>query len=187
MSKLIVILGPMKGGKSFETIGRFMPLKYTDISFGLFQPKRNVRDEQIQSKNGNIIPSQKISNLNELLNKNLDIIGIDEIHMFEENEIQAIETLLKRKNQQIIMSGLDTDYIGKMFPVIRKILELGPNKIIYKRAVCEVCKKMEAVYTQIFDKTGKPVLDKLPPVVPDDGSYIYKPVCRNCFIRKSNF
>ena len=184
MSKLIVILGPMKSGKSFETINRFMPLKYTNISFELFQPQKNIRDEQIQSRNGNSIQAEKISCLAELLAKDLDIIGIDEIHMFEENEAQIIDALLKTKSTKLILSGLDTDYTGKMFPIIRRILELGPDKIIYKRAVCENCKKLEAIYTQIFDKNNRPILDNLPSVIPDDGSYIYKPVCRNCFIRK---
>jgi len=35
--ELILILGPMKSGKSFDLISYFMPLKYTNINFSLYQ------------------------------------------------------------------------------------------------------------------------------------------------------
>jgi thymidine kinase len=180
--ELILILGPMKSGKSFELISYFMPLQYTDISFGLYQSSKNVRNENIWSRDGLSLVAEKIDDLSKIAEKDLKIIGIDEIHMFNEKNIGIIEDLLK-KETKIIVSGLDTDYKGEMFPVIRKLLSFGPKEVKYKRAVCEICKNPDAVYTQIY-KNSVPVLDGLPPVVPDDGRYFYKPVCRNCFIKK---
>lgn len=177
---LILILGPMKSGKSFELISYFMPLKYTNIKFNLYQSIRNKRDEDVWSRNGVSIKSKKISSLKEILNKKEKVIGIDEIHMFSESDIIVISELLKRR-RKIIVSGLDLDYRGKMFRVIEKLFELGPKKVKYKRAVCEICKKPEAIYTQIY-KNNKPVLRGLPSVVPDDGKYAYVPVCRKCFV-----
>ena len=180
--ELTLILGPMKSGKSFELISYFMPLRYAKISFGVYQSVKNVRNENIWSRNGISIEAHKIKNLS-FLNKNLKVIGIDEIHMFEEEkDVIVLEELLKMETT-IIVSGLDTDYKGKLFPIIGKLLELGPKEIKYKKAVCEVCKKPEAIYTQVY-KESEPLLDGLPSVIPDDGSYIYKPVCRNCFIKK---
>lgn len=69
--------------------------------------------------------------------------------MFKEKDIDILEKLLKR-GVKIIASGLDTDYRGKMFSVIKRLLELGPKEVKYKRAVCEVCKKPDAVYTQVY-------------------------------------
>jgi len=68
-----------------------------------------------------------------------------------------------------------------MFPVVKKLFELGPKEVKYKRAVCEICKKPEAIYTQIY-KNNKPVLNGLPSVFSDNGKYTYAPVCRNCFV-----
>ncbi len=180
--ELFLILGPMKSGKSFELINYFLPLNYTNIKFGLYQPVKNKRNENVWSRNGISIKAKKIKSLKEILNKKEKIIGIDEIHMFSERDVETINVLLKQ-NRKIIVSGLDLDYRGKMFPIIKRLFEMGPKKVKYKKAVCELCKKPEAVYTQIL-KNNKPILSGLSSIIPDDGKYVYMPVCRKCFINK---
>jgi len=180
--ELILILGPMKSGKSFELISYFMPLRYTDIPFGLYQSAKNVRDENVWSRNGVTLEAKKIESLSEILKDDLKIVGIDEIHMFDKKNAEIVEELLER-GIKVIASGLDTDYRGKLFPIIEKLLAMGPKEVKFKRAVCEICKSPNAVYTQVF-KDSKPVLEGLPSVIPDDGTYNYKSVCRRCFIKK---
>lgn len=182
MSDLILILGPMKSGKSFEVINHFAPLKYTDITYGLYHSARNVRDGGVWSRNGVELEAKKVHSLKEILQDDVQVVGIDEVHMFEEKDAYAIEELLKR-GTKVIISGLDTSHNGRMFPIIMRILELGPTEVIYKKAVCEICKDPNAVYTQIL-KNLKPVLEGLQVVVPDDGTHQYKSVCRTCFVRK---
>ena len=181
--ELILILGPMKSGKSFELISYSMPLQYADISFKVFQSAKNVRDESVWSRNGVSLQAKKVSNLSEAMEGGLKVVGIDEIHMFEESDADIIEGLLKR-GTKVVASGLDTDYRGEMFPIIKKLLSMGPKEVEYKRAVCEICKTPDAVYTQIY-KNGEPVLEGLPSIVPEDGSYVYKPVCRKCFLKRT--
>lgn len=178
---LVLIFGPMKSGKSFDLISYFAPLKYTEIPFGLFQPLKNKRDKNICSRDGIWIKAKKIKNLCEIPDKGLDMVGIDEIHMFPENGVEKIERLLKGGGR-VVVSGLDKNYQGKMFGIVKRLFEFGPEEVRYKRAVCEICKKPEAVYTQIYDGE-KPVLGKIGGNIIDDGSYIFKPVCRNCFIK----
>jgi thymidine kinase len=177
--ELTLILGPMKSGKSFEMISYFMPLSYTDISFGIYQPLKNIRDENIWSKSGLSVKADKINSLYDILEKNESIVGIDEIHMFEEDDAKAVSALLK-KGVKVFVSGLDMDYRGKMFPIIKRLFELGPQKVNYKRAVCEICKTPRAVYTQIY-QNDIPITEGVPSVTPDDGTYSYRPVCHNCF------
>ena len=179
--ELILILGPMKSGKSFELISYFTPLQYTDISFKVFQSAKNVRDKSVWSRNGVSLQAEKATNLREDLEGNLKVVGIDEIHMFKESDADIIEGLLKR-GTKVVASGLDTDYRGEMFPIIKKLLSMGPKEVEYKRAVCEICKTPDAVYTQIY-KNGEPILEGLPSIIPEDGSYVYKPVCRKCFLK----
>ena len=83
---------------------------------------------------------------------------------------------------QIFVYGLDMDYRGEMFEIIKKLLQFGPSEVKYKRAICEICKKPEAIFTQVF-YLGAPVTKGMPSIIPEDGTYEYKPVCRYCFKR----
>src|SRR3989339_1611863 len=76
--KLTLILGPMKSGKSFELINYFAPLKYTKQNFALFYPASNVRDEQINSRNGVYIESVKIQTIKNLIDGDY-VIAINQI------------------------------------------------------------------------------------------------------------
>lgn len=183
---LTLILGPMKSGKSFDLISHFAPLKYTDIPFVLYQSARNVRDEHISSRNGVVISAEKVSSLAEALDKNFAVVGIDELHMFDPKDVSVIAELLNR-GVKVVGAGLDIDYQGKMFDIVRALLELGPKEVKYKRAVCEICRQPNAVYSQVFNN-GVPLTGGMPSVIPDDGTFTYQPVCRNCFvsIAKSN-
>lgn len=180
---LTLILGPMKSGKSFELISRFAHLTYAQIPFALFNSSRNVRDKNVFSRNGGLeLEAKKVDSLSEIKADGLTIIGIDEVHMFNEQDAAVVERFLKQ-GIEVVVSGLDNDYRGRMFGIVHRLLELGPREVKYKRAVCESCKIPEAVYTQII-KDDKPLLDGLEAVVPEDGNYIYRPVCRNCFVKK---
>lgn len=178
---LTVIMGPMKSGKSYDLISFFAPLKYTTLPYALYQSARNVRDEQIQSRNGSLLEARRIHSLTEILGNGCKIIGIDEMHMFPPHEVLVIDKLL-RLGVKVIVSGLDLDYQGKMFAITRQLLELGPKEVRYKRAVCEICKSPDAVYTQVL-KDNIPLLDGMPPVIPDDGTFSYKAACRECFVK----
>ncbi len=176
---LTLILGPMKSGKSYELISFFAPLTYTKLKFGLYQSVHNVRDSFLTSRNGVKLEAKKINSLREILNDDVEVIGIDEIHMFEPEDIEVIEKLLK-KGVRIIISGLDTDYEGKLFDTIARLIELVPEEIKYRQAVCEICQTPAAIYTQIL-KNNQPITSGLQPLVPEDGTYNYLAVCRNCF------
>ena len=179
---LTLILGPMKSGKSLELIQRFAPLSYTHIPFALYQSTRNVRDKQITSRNGIFMNATKVSKIPEVTPAQYHIVGIDEIHMFPPEDIHTIKRLLDN-NIKVIISGLDTDYQGKIFDIIRGLFELGPQEVIYKRAVCEICHTPKAVYSQVLYQEV-PLTKGMPPVIPDDGTFTYQSVCRNCFVRE---
>ncbi|MBI5732094.1 MAG: thymidine kinase [Candidatus Magasanikbacteria bacterium] len=176
-----LILGPMKSGKTLELISRFSPLTYANLKAGLFQPFLNVRDKEMESRSGAKIMAQKIKRLDEILKEYWEVVCIDEIHMFNSEEIEVVGDLLKQ-GVKVMISGLDMDYRGRLFPTVARLLEFGPQEIIYKRAVCEACRKPNAVYTQIF-KDGRAITSGVPSVIPEDGTYLYRPVCRQCFVK----
>ncbi len=178
--ELTLILGPMKSGKSFDLISYFAPLKYTKKKFSLFHSSRNVRDEQIESRNGVLLEAKKVSSLEDVLAKDYDVIGIDEIHMFAPEEAENIKKIIHR-GTKVVAAGLDMDYKGELFAIVKKLLELGPIDVKYRRAVCEDCHEHNAVYTQVYEKEN-PITEGMPPVIPDDGTFTYAPVCRHCFV-----
>ncbi len=177
---LTLILGPMKSGKSFDLISHFSPLQYATSKYALYQPLRNVRDTGIESRSGLFINAQKIQSLAEIPHDGVSVIGIDEIHMFDPSDAFYIGELLSR-GVDVVVSGLDTDYRGNLFEMVKKLFELGPKEVKYKRAVCNDCKNFSAVYTQIYTN-GKPLMGGMPPVIPDDGTFTYEPLCRKCFV-----
>lgn len=183
--ELTLILGPMKSGKSFELINNFAPLRYTKVPFGLYQSARHVREESIRSRNGVDMQAKIIHHLSDILLDKVSVVGIDEIHMFLPAEAAVIGELIRR-GTKVFVSGLDTDYRGKLFDMIARLFELGPKEVKYKRAACEFCQKFNATYTQVF-KDGAAITSGMPPVIPDDGTFTYQPVCRDCFVSDSPF
>jgi len=179
--ELTLILGPMKSGKSLELINHFKALERKGVKFSLYHSLKNVRDKNIWSRKGVEMEAKKIESLFDIRANGSKVIGIDEIHMFDSGEISAVEQLLKR-GIKIIASGLDTDYRGKKFQIVEKLLGLKPKKIEYRYSNCEICGK-KAIFSQIYEGS-KPVLEGLPPCVPDDGAHTYKPLCANCFVKK---
>ena len=175
---LTLILGPMKSGKSFDLISQFAPLKYANIPFRVYQSARNVRDKGVHSRAGVSVNAEKIARLSDM-DMNLRMVGIDEIHMFLPSDVTAIRRLLD-SDAHVVVAGLDMDYRGVMFEIVRRLLELGPDNVIYKRAVCDECKSLNGTHTQVLHK-NKVIMEGVPSVIPDDGTYVYRAVCRSCF------
>lgn len=170
----------MKSGKSLELIARVAPHQFADHEVVYVQPYANVRDTGVSSRLGVNTEALSVKSLNDVP-KNFDVIGIDEIHMFKTKDLKHVEDWL-RAGKSLFISGLDLDYRGKMPPIIQNLLELKPEKTITKLAVCDICKKYKAQFSQIIHNM-EPVLGGLPLVTIDDGSYQFQARCRDCFVK----
>lgn len=177
---LTLILGPMKSGKSSELIARVAPLEYAGKKVLYVRTNRNTRDKNINSRLGINTRAISVDCLSDVTQR-FDVIGIDEINMFDPVDVIQIEHWVK-KDKHVFISGLNLDYRGFMPPIVRLLYEAGPDEVINKIAVCEVCRSYEARFTQVLDTSG-PVLEGLPLVIPEDGTFDYQPRCRNCFKR----
>lgn len=170
----------MKSGKSLELIARVAPYEFADKKVLYLQPHSDVRDSGIKSRAGINTKAKRVKKLSEI-NNGFDVIAVDEVNMFEAGDAVQIGKWVKQ-GKEIFVSGLDLDYSGTMMPIIKEVLELKPDLIITKLAVCDVCHQYNAQFTQILDK-GQPVLGGLPSLVPEDGTYLYEARCRNCYIK----
>lgn len=173
-----LILGPMKSGKSLELIAQVAPYEHTEKNVVYVQPEANTRDKGIQSRLGVNATALTINSLCDV-EQPFDVIGIDEVHMFPETDKDIVEKWI-HKGKNIIASGLDLDYRGKMLPIILRLHELKPDVLITKHAVCDACKEYNAHFTQILTNQ-QPILGGLDAVTIDDGSYDFQARCRDCF------
>lgn len=176
---LTLITGPMKSGKSLELIARIAPYEFADKRVMYVQPKKNVRDDGISSRSGLKVNAVKVDSLSEITN-GFDVIGVDEINMFDESDAKIIKAWIN-DGKEVFICGLDLDYRANLIPIVARVLELKPNTVILKNAVCDTCKHYDAQFTQILHN-GEPVLGGLPTITPEDGTYAYEPRCRTCFV-----
>lgn len=177
--QLTLITGPIKSAKSLELITQATPYEIAGRRVLYVHPKRNVRDKIVRSRIGLSKPSVKVDHLKDI-SQGFDVLAIDEAHMFDTAEdIKALKAWLL-EGKTLIISGLDMDYSGKIMKAVSGILQLAPDTHIHKNSVCEVCQSLRGTHTQIISK-GKVIKKGLPQVVPEDGTYVYRAVCRTCF------
>jgi thymidine kinase len=170
----------MKSGKSLELIARVAPYEFADQKVLYVQPHANTRDAGIRSRLGINTNAVSVASLSEITEP-FDVVGIDEIHMFDPKDASVIEDWIKQ-GKAVFVSGLDLDYRAKMPPIVARLMEIKPDVIISKIAVCDICKKYQAQFSQIVHN-GEPVLAGLPLITPEDGTYEYQARCRDCFVR----
>ena len=176
-----LILGPMKSGKSHELVARTAPYEYADKTVIYVQPEINTRDKGIRSRLGIDATALAIGSLHDV-DQQFDVIGVDEVHMFRESDVDVIEAWV-HDGKKVVASGLDLDYRGKMLPIITRLLELKPEQYIPKLAICDACKQDNAAFTQIL-QDGAPILGGISSVTVEDGTYEYQARCRDCFVKE---
>lgn len=187
----MLILGPMASGKSIALIAELDRYKHADMNSIMVHSSFNVRDDDVTTRLGVSRDSLKVRHLSELAGavdlSGVEAVGIDEAFMFDDAE-DTFETIKGwlGEGKDVFAASLDVMANGSMSPTIKRLLELVPD-VRYVRAACEIrssedCDRKNARFTMIFEKEGKPIpRDKLPDVIPDDGSVIYKPACRRCY------
>lgn len=180
---LDLVLGPMKSGKSLELISLLSPLQYTRVRHRIYQSARHVRDTGVTSRSGGVLTTTKTMSLAAALEEDLDVVAVDEVHMFEVADVEVVDQLLRR-GTRVVVAGIDLDHRGELFAPVRALLELGPDAVTYRRAVCDVCRDFSATHTQVL-RSGLPFLDHLggSEALPDDGTFTYEARCRTCFVR----
>ncbi len=88
---LTLVLGPMKSGKSLELVSQMSPLAYSNVTHRVYQSDRHMRDDQVTSRIGGSLQTIKTHSLLPLLDdEHVEVVGVDEIHMFDVTDITAL-------------------------------------------------------------------------------------------------
>ncbi len=175
MGWIEVIVGPMFSGKSEELIRRLRRAEIARQRVQIFKPVIDQRyaNNEIVSHSGLGIASDNVRTAAEVLQKveaRTEVVGIDEAQFLGE-ELVDVCTKLADMGKRVIVTGLDTDFLGRPFEPMPRLLALA-EEITKLLAICVRCGN-PAVHTQRLVASEDLI------VVGAAG--MYEARCRRCF------
>ena len=175
MGWIEVVVGPMFSGKSEELIRRLRRAEIGKQRVQIFKPVIDQRYAKngIVSHSGLEIASELVKNGSEILEKvapRTEVIGVDEAQFLGESVVEAC-TKLADLGKRVIVAGLDTDFMGRPFEPMPRLLAVA-EEITKLLAICMRCGN-PAVHTQRLVASDELI------VVGAGG--MYEARCRRCF------
>jgi len=170
-----VICGPMFSGKSEELIRRLRRARIARKRVQVFKPAIDDRysADEIVSHGDQRMESEVVASVPEILARlspRTQVIGIDETNFFGTDLIE-LTARLADTGKQVIVAGLDTDFMGRPFPPMPDLLCLAES-ITKTLAICVRCGN-PAKHTQRLVESEDLI------VVGAAG--MYEARCRGCF------
>jgi thymidine kinase len=170
-----VVCGPMFSGKSEELIRRLRRAMIARKRVQVFKPVIDTRysTTEIVSHGDVRMRSEVVSSAAEILKKmdwRTQVIGVDEAN-FMGPELIDVANQLADSGKQVLIAGLDTDFMGRPFTPIPELLALAES-ITKTLAICMRCGN-PAKHTQRLVESDDLI------VVGAGG--MYEARCRRCF------
>jgi len=175
MGWIEVVVGPMFSGKSEELIRRLRRAEFARQRVQIFKPAIDERysANEIVSHSGLGIQSECVNSASEVMAKvqpRTEVVGIDEAQ-FLGDEIVDVCTQLANLGKRVIVAGLDTDYLGRPFEPMPRLLAMA-EEITKLLAICVRCGN-PAVHTQRLVESEE--------LIVVGASGMYEARCRRCF------
>jgi thymidine kinase len=170
-----VICGPMFSGKSEELIRRLRRAMIARKRVQVFKPAIDTRysNDEIVSHADVRMKSEVVGNVQEVLTRldwRTEVVGFDEAN-FLGPDLVDVSNQLADSGKQVLIAGLDTDFMGRPFPPIPELLALAES-ITKTLAICMRCGN-PAKHTQRLVESEDLI------VVGAAG--MYEARCRRCF------
>jgi thymidine kinase len=170
-----VICGPMFSGKSEELIRRLRRAMIARKRVEVFKPVIDDRysSDEIVSHGDLRMHSEVVDSASQIIDRidwRAEVVGVDEAN-FMGPELVAVAQRLADSGKQVVIAGLDTDYLGRPFAPIPDLLALSES-ITKTLAICVRCGN-PAKHTQRLRGS-----DDLIVVGAAD---MYEARCRRCF------
>ena len=175
MGWIEVIVGPMFSGKSEELIRRLRRAEIGKQRVQIFKPVIDQRYAKngIVSHSGLEIASELVATGSDILTQvaaRTEVVGVDEAQFLGESVVDACVKLADL-GKRVIVSGLDTDFMGRPFEPMPRMLAVA-EEITKLLAICMQCGN-PAVHTQRLVASEELI------VVGAGG--VYEARCRRCF------
>ncbi len=137
-----VICGPMFSGKSEELIRRITRYQIARVPVQTFKPLLDVRYSEAEvvshsSLKVEAIPVETSAQLLRRVEDSTEVIGIDEGQFFDDGLVEVVEQLAAA-GKQVIIAGLDTDYLRRPFEPIPTLCDRA-EYVTKMLAVCHKC------------------------------------------------
>ena len=165
----------MFSGKSEELIRRITRYELARIPTQVFKPAVDVRYavSEVVSHSRLKTPAQPVGSAAELLKAVDDrtvVVGVDEGQFFDEGLVD-VASMLADAGKQVIIAGLDTDYLGRPFEPIPSLM-LRAEYITKSLAVCHRCGGPGMFTQRVVDSDELVVLG---------AADSYEARCRRCY------
>lgn len=137
-----VVCGPMFSGKSEELIRRLRRAMIARKRVQVFKPVIDDRYslDEIVSHGDSRLKSEVVNNARDILTKldwRTEVVGVDEAN-FMGQELVEVAQQLADSGKQVIIAGLDTDYMGRPFVPMPDLLCIAES-ITKTLAICMRC------------------------------------------------
>ena len=177
-----LITGPMSCGKTEELLRRIRRCEIAGKSIKVFSPEIDTRESgnYIKSRNGLTTDAIKVKNSLQILkivNKEDEVIAIDELQFFDSNIVKVI-SILMNQGKKIIGTGLELDFKSEPFGSMPELMCIATS-VDKLHAVCMKCGSEHATRTQRLIN-GKPA-DKSSPLIMIGGDETYEARCIKCY------
>jgi thymidine kinase len=175
-----VITGPMYAGKTEELIRRVKRLEYAEQNVIVFKPTIDDRyaADEVVSHNNNRTRSINIAKASEIMKyveRDTDVVAIDEIQFLDEEAVAICEYLADH-GVRVIVSGLDRDFRGEPFSFMPKLLAIA-EEVTKLTAICVCCHTPATRTQRIVD--GRPA-NYSDPIILVGAKDTYEARCRHC-------
>ncbi len=170
-----VVCGPMFSGKSEELIRRLRRAKIARKRVQVFKPALDDRYalDEIVSHGDLRMKSEVVSAAPEILAKldwRTQVVGVDESNFFGP-DLVVVACQLADSGKQVLIAGLDTDYLGRPFTPMPELLCLAES-ITKTLAICMRCGN-PAKHTQRLVESDDLIMV--------GAAGLYEARCRRCF------
>jgi thymidine kinase len=165
----------MFSGKSEELMRRLRRAKIARKRVQVFKPSIDIRysADEIVSHGQVRMRSEPVATAKDIIGRldaRTQVVGVDEANFFGQ-DLADVATQLADQGKQVVIAGLDTDYMGRPFPPMPDLLTLAES-ITKTLAICMRCGN-PAKHTQRLVESDDLI------VVGAAG--MYEARCRRCF------
>jgi thymidine kinase len=170
-----VVCGPMFSGKSEELIRRLRRAVIARKRVQVFKPVIDVRysANEIVSHSETRMESEVVAKPSDIIARmdwRTQVVGIDEATLLGQDLVDVAQQLAD-SGKQVIIAGLDTDYMGRPFAPMPDLLCLAES-ITKTLAICVRCGNPAKHTQRLVNSTDLIVVG---------ASGMYEARCRRCF------
>lgn len=170
-----VICGSMFSGKTEELIRRVRRAQFARQRVQLFKPALDDRYSRTailshDRRTLDCTPLLRIGDIYRHLDRDTDVVGLDEAQFFDDTLVRVCEDLAAR-GLRVIAAALDQDYLGRPFGAVPRLLCVA-EYVTKSLAICVRCGNPANRSQRL--RGGRDTVQ----VGAEDS---YEPRCRSCF------